>query len=265
MIIDVVVQLAFHYSDVAQLDRPHLLTELADAKQPVDLRRMFNTVEGTQLADAYWAMAISGPPSDPSPLTGSTIKSIASKAAATKPTASSEVPSAMPKYFDGVQAMGPYVWQQGLNALNNRDNWVVGGHEGTFTLALCRAPYQKVVNPGKLLGSACNIGWGGKEVAISSGFEVLVRALKQPANAGYFPTDNWRAPSELPAAATFHAGSGGQNPMRACRAQHNGNWHPGKEVAGKCNITWGGTEIPVAQCQVLSLYNTAAGGNRNGN
>jgi len=99
---------------------------------------------------------------------------------------------------------------------------------------------------------------------LSTNFQVLMR-VTQPQFEQYFPTDNWKAPNEIPQAATFFAGYEGQNWMRACRAQHNGAWHPGKEWAGACNIGWGGKEIALKQYQVLSLFNAAAGGNRNGN
>jgi hypothetical protein len=130
-------------------------------------------------------------------------------------------------------------------------------------MALCRASYQNGIHPGKLVGSACNIGWGGKEIVIASGFQVLVRQT-DPLYEQYFPMDNWVAPTFMDSNNTFFGGVVGTTPLRVCRAQQNNAWHPGKEVDGKCNIGWGGNEMVFPQYQVLSLYNTAAGGNRSG-
>ena len=49
-----------------------------------------------------------------------------------------------------------------------------GGRDGNGSqLALCRAPYQGGVHPGKVVGQNCNIGYGGAEVTIGS-YEVFV-------------------------------------------------------------------------------------------
>ena len=39
-------------------------------------------------------------------------------------------------------------------------------------------------------------------------------------------------------------------PLFVCRAPYNGGVHPGKIVAGRCNISWGGREIVVAGFEV---------------
>ena len=47
---------------------------------------------------------------------------------------------------------------------------------------------------------------------------------------------------------------GGKEPGRTlfvCRAPHNGGIHPGKVVAGKCNIGYGGKEIVSTKFQVM--------------
>lgn len=58
--------------------------------------------------------------------------------------------------------------------------------------------------------------------------------------------------SPLPANAVV----GGSQPNPAftlfvCRGSYNGGVHPGKLIAGKCNIGWGGQEISLSQYQVL--------------
>lgn len=50
--------------------------------------------------------------------------------------------------------------------------------------------------------------------------------------------------------------AGGDQPdprftLYVCRASYNGGVHPGKLIAGKCNIGWGGDEISLSQYQVL--------------
>lgn len=36
-----------------------------------------------------------------------------------------------------------------------------------------------------------------------------------------------------------------------CRADYNGGTHPGKLIGGKCNISWGGSEVSLHRYQVL--------------
>lgn len=50
---------------------------------------------------------------------------------------------------------------------------VIGGSENGHDLLVCRGSYNGAVHPGKLLANKCNIGWGGKEVELTS-FDVLV-------------------------------------------------------------------------------------------
>jgi hypothetical protein len=55
------------------------------------------------------------------------------------------------------------------------ENSVNGGHENGNDFAVCRAFYNGATHPGKLLADKCNIGWGGKEIEMTS-FEVLVNS-----------------------------------------------------------------------------------------
>jgi hypothetical protein len=43
-----------------------------------------------------------------------------------------------------------------------------------------------------------------------------------------------------------------ESPLYVCRAPYKGGLHPGKIVAGKCNITWGGEEVSPDDYQVLT-------------
>ena len=42
--------------------------------------------------------------------------------------------------------------------------------------------------------------------------------------------------------------------LYVCRAYYHGGQHPGKVVSGRCNITWGGEEIPMTRYQVLVSF-----------
>jgi hypothetical protein len=53
------------------------------------------------------------------------------------------------------------------------ENSVSGGEENGNDLPVCRGNYNGVMHPGKLLSNKCNIGYGGKEIQLSS-FEVLL-------------------------------------------------------------------------------------------
>jgi hypothetical protein len=52
---------------------------------------------------------------------------------------------------------------------------VAGGSEGSKTLAICRFKHENNVHPGKVVGTTCNIGYGGKEVT-NTNYEVLADA-----------------------------------------------------------------------------------------
>jgi len=50
--------------------------------------------------------------------------------------------------------------------------------------------------------------------------------------------------------AAGHEANG--TPLYVCRANYNGGVHPGKVVAGNCNIGWGGNEIVLHSFEVLT-------------
>lgn len=52
---------------------------------------------------------------------------------------------------------------------------------------------------------------------------------------------------------------GGSEPNRpdllfVCHGNYGGGVHPGKVVAGRCNISWGGREVALSRYQVLASY-----------
>jgi hypothetical protein len=117
----------------------------------------------------------------------------------------------------------------------------VGGSEPGRSLPICRAAYRGGVHPGKVVAGKCNIGWGGKEIVLTS-FQAMVAA---PAAFRWV-----KATGAIPANAVI----GGSEPGRRlpiCRAAYTRGVHPGKVVAGKCNIGWGGKEVVLTSYEVL--------------
>lgn len=49
------------------------------------------------------------------------------------------------------------------------------GHERGRTLYACQAEYRGGLHPGKVIGNACNIGWGGREISLPY-YNILVKA-----------------------------------------------------------------------------------------
>jgi hypothetical protein len=118
-------------------------------------------------------------------------------------------------------------------------NAVIGGQEPGRNLPVCHGSYQNGVHPGKVVAGKCNIGWGGHEIQLTN-FEILtnnsakLRWVNGPSAAGMV--------------------IGGQEPGRSlpiCRGSYQNGVHPGKVVAGKCNIGWGGKEITLQTFEVL--------------
>ena len=119
---------------------------------------------------------------------------------------------------------------------------VDGGHEANGApLYVCRAQYSGGVHSGKIVGSGCNFGWGGKEHSVSP-FERL------GGNA-----DVWEAASGgvLPPGAVVGGHEANGAPLYVCRTAYNGGVHPGKTVGAACNIGWGGKEISRTTYDVL--------------
>jgi hypothetical protein len=118
-------------------------------------------------------------------------------------------------------------------------NAFIGGSEGSRKLAVCRAAYKGGTHPGKVVAGKCNIGWGGKEIVIGK-FEVMTDKGVKLA---------WvKGPS---AKGMIIGGSETGRTLPVCRAAYKGGTHPGKVVAGKCNIGWGGKEIVLSTFEVL--------------
>jgi hypothetical protein len=160
-----------------------------------------------------------------------------------------------PFYFDGVTTgMGPYGWVDGPTYLKNDANLangVFGGQVGNLKLYVCRSLGLDGTHPGKYFNGQCNIGWGGKEYAVTSGYELLVNT--QPTNAKYFPQTWVPRYSHEGNSYAFRAGAVGAQHLLTCRASHMNGTHLGKEWAGKCQIGFAGDEVGVASYEVLNL------------
>jgi len=133
-------------------------------------------------------------------------------------------------------------WVPGSNGSVPRGA-VVGGQEPGRQLYVCRAQYQGGVHPGKVVGSNCNIGYGGREITLPQ-YEVLT--TREPQRIGWVRASR--------GALAPNAVIGGQEPGRQlylCRASHQGGVHPGKVVGSNCNIGYGGAEVTLPDYEVM--------------
>jgi hypothetical protein len=113
---------------------------------------------------------------------------------------------------------------------------LAAGWENGGALYLCQAPYGPAVYPGKVVAGRCNVGYGGVEYPIADFRWAIGHGL-------------WAQPGEQrpPVIGGYENGQ----PLLVCKAHYfdssggDHGWHPGKVVAARCNITWGGAEIPM--------------------
>lgn len=113
------------------------------------------------------------------------------------------------------------------------------GWEPGRQLYVCKAEAHGGMHPGKVVGEGCNIGYGGRE-EVYPDFEV------------YMGPGKWVPKYE--GLTSMNAVEGGYEPGRnlmVCLAQAHGGWHPGKVVAGNCNIGYGGFEEVIPDFRVL--------------
>ena len=143
-----------------------------------------------------------------------------------------------PTIFDGVTSTGPYHWVNGPAYLQSHPDKAYAVTGVPFEQWVCRASYSDGTHPGKVYGNNCNIGWGGKEIVISSGFEMLV--LDYGTQYAKYFTQSWQ-----PSSSATGFKSAAAPAMRICRAVLSNGAHLGKEWAGNCNIGWGGFEVVV--------------------
>lgn len=117
-------------------------------------------------------------------------------------------------------------------------NAIAGGKEenGT-TLYVCRASYRGGLHAGKVVNGLCNIGYGGKEEALTD-YE-------------------WLGGSDLIwvsglGSDAVSAGQENGQDRWVCRVTAHGGIHPGKYVDGKCNYGYGGKEESSSTYETLN-------------
>ncbi len=115
---------------------------------------------------------------------------------------------------------------------------ILGGDNGDGRiLYICRGQHRGGWHSGKVHVDMCHFGWGGAEI-VSRKYQILT---------GY---GVWRRPAgDLDRA--YIGGGSGNDKYRICRAAYRGGVHPGKVVAGRCNIGWGGREIVIDAFEAL--------------
>ena len=118
-------------------------------------------------------------------------------------------------------------------------NVVTGGFENGSDLMVCRAFYNGANHPGKVVGTACNIGWGGKEIVIPA-FEVLI-------NDGQIPLQWVTYTGTIPKNAVLAGTDAGKSYYVGQFTRADGSIHAGKVFGppGKqiFNYGYGGKEI----------------------
>ena len=136
-----------------------------------------------------------------------------------------------------------YFWQPVRDGQMPRHAFA-GGRERDEILYICQSFYNGGVHPGKVVAGRCNITYGGAEIPRDR-FRVLV-------GEGF----DWRSPKRdrIPPNAVVGGFENGR-PLYICHARYDFHGvHPGKIVAGACNIGYGGQEIRIPDYQVLVNY-----------
>ena len=115
---------------------------------------------------------------------------------------------------------------------------VIGEAEDGRNLYVCRARYEGGLHPGKVVSGRCNIGWGGREIALPA-YEVLAGGRGA-----------W-GPPQADMAGAFVGGAESDRPLYICRARFGRGTHPGKAFGGNCLIGWGGRENALTAYEVF--------------
>ncbi len=119
---------------------------------------------------------------------------------------------------------------------------LVGGNEADgANLYICRANYEGGLHVGKVRPAfgGCNIGWGGKEVAVAQYETYVVWASA--------------ANGDVPAGAVVGGYESDGTDLYVCRGAYQGGLHMGKvrKAFQACNLGWGGKEVKVNPYEVL--------------
>ena len=118
---------------------------------------------------------------------------------------------------------------------------VSGGNERGTDLLVCRTNYKGAMHPGKMVGSKCNIGWGGKEIAATN-YEILT-------NEGGIPLSWIPFTGKIPALAVKAGSEGGKDLYVGQFTRPDGSTHAGKIFGPPggyiFNYGYGGAEVTV--------------------
>ena len=118
-----------------------------------------------------------------------------------------------------------------------------GGRENGRPLAICRAPHRGGTHPGRVVQRRCHFGYGGEEIVAES-FSILVDRGR----------GRWvEAPGGRVAEDAVIGGREGGRDFPVCRVRFKGGVQPGKVVAGRCNVGWGGDEFALSGFEVLAI------------
>jgi hypothetical protein len=121
-----------------------------------------------------------------------------------------------------------------------------GGAIFAGSQAVCRVPYQGGVHAGRVVGANCDIGYGGREVALPGG-----EVLHAPAGSvSWFPL---AAGIAMPPQAVVAGMENGQ-PRVVCRARVANVLYGGKVVGDNCNIGVQGQEATIKPFDVLVFH-----------
>ena len=144
-------------------------------------------------------------------------------------------------------AFASYQW----SSTPNTNDAIVGGFENYRNsrngptlkrkLYVCRAQYKGAMHPGKVFAGKCNIGYGGKEIAVPR-FQML--QSKNPSRLYWTKGINQNA---------IIAGRENGKPLYICTTNYKGGRHPGKVHKGMCHIGYGGKEIYTKSFSVLAM------------
>lgn len=143
-----------------------------------------------------------------------------------------------------VLAQTDIAWHQASGGAVPRGAMVVGAESNGAPLYLCVAAYAGGEHPGKIRPgfSGCNIGYGGREVTVSSYDVAMGQARWVPASGGQVPDSALSAAAEASGEALYF-----------CRGWYAGGTHPGKIRPGfrGCNIGYGGAEVTLNEYEVM--------------
>jgi len=143
-----------------------------------------------------------------------------------------------------VLAQTDIAWQHARGGAVPRGAMVAGAESNGAALYVCVAAYAGGYHPGKIRPGfdGCNIGYGGREIAVAEYDVAMGQANWVRARGGMVPGNALSAAAEASGEALYF-----------CRVWYAGGTHPGKVRPGfnGCNIGYGGNEVTVNEYEVM--------------